>query len=536
VLFVLLVALLLTYALLHHRSRRRATELARVVKELQTQEQRLTRAVQNAGLGLWECDLRTGKLHVSEHFKDIAGFPRDRSPAWPHLTSKLEPEDREALGAALQAPVVECEFRLQTGRGPRWHLLVGRQDEEGRWVSGSLMDIHERRAVQLERERLLETQEIDLASTREDLMKAQMMNAVGSLAGGLAHDFNNYLQVIKGSAENLASVSKRDEDLEAILEATQEAESLANQLLSLRDSPLHAPHRDTDLGLLLRSARAMLERVLPTEISLEIDVPPELSSTTLGDARQLRQVVMNLVVNARDAMPDGGRILVKLRESVLTDEYGGRRPGLELSVADEGVGMSPELQERVFDPFFTSKPPGKGTGLGLAMVAAIIRRHEGVVTLESAEGVGTTVRVWMPLRSAEIEEADPTTSDLAPSRVRVLLVDDDEGVRRSVGRMLERAGHEVFSAGSRAETEALSDELLRSLDLIICDVMLPDGLGQNVARTLRDRAGSDTAVILVSGYSAPVEGGSEPRTAFLAKPFSIPELTSSIEGLMASVD
>ncbi len=536
VLVVLLVSLSLAYVLLHRRLGRRAAALGRRLQGLETREGRMARAVKGAGLGLWEWDRQEGGLHWSDEFKAIAGLPRDQTPTWAHLESRLETSDRGALRTSLQAPTVECEFRLQTDEGPRWHLLVGRQDNDGRRASGILMDIHERRAVQAERERLLEAQALDLASAREDLMKAQMMNAVGSLAGGLAHDFNNYLQVIKGSADNLAAVHEQDEDLEAILEATGEAESLANQLLSLRDSPLYAPHRETDLGLLLRSSRAMLERVLPAGVDLEIRAPAELPSTTLGDARQLRQLVVNLIVNARDAMPDGGRIVVELREAAVTDEYGGRRRGLELSVSDQGVGMSPELQKRVFDPFFTSKPPGKGTGLGLAMVAAITRRHDGAVALESIEDNGTTVRVWLPLRSAEFEEAVPTTSDLAPRRVRVLIVDDDEGVRRSVARMLMRAGHEVFSAGGRAEAEALSDELLASIDLIICDVMLPDGLGHNVARSLRSRTGSETAVILVSGYSAPFESGDDQRTAFLSKPFSIPELTSSIQGLMASAE
>ena len=200
VLVVLLVSLSLAYVLLHRRLGRRAAALGRRLQGLETREGRMARAVKGAGLGLWEWDRQEGGLHWSDEFKAIAGLPRDQTPTWAHLESRLETSDRGALRTSLQAPTVECEFRLQTDEGPRWHLLVGRQDNDGRRASGILMDIHERRAVQAERERLLEAQALDLASAREDLMKAQMMNAVGSLAGGLAHDFNNYLQVIKGSA------------------------------------------------------------------------------------------------------------------------------------------------------------------------------------------------------------------------------------------------------------------------------------------------------------------------------------------------
>lgn len=374
----------------------------------------------------------------------------------------------------------------------------------------------------------------DLQRSQEQLRHAQKLEAVGRLAGGVAHDFNNILTAIVGCAgillDSLPPGHPCREDAEDIRRAGEQAAGLTRQLLAFSRREEGLP-RLVDLRETFGAMRKMLQRLLPADIELEVAVPDRLSCVRV-DPGQAEQVLLNLVVNAGDAMPEGGRIWVDLRDIPAGDGRGAR---VRLSVSDEGVGMDEATRTRIFEPFFTTK--SHGTGLGLATVRDIVVQDGGEIRVESAPGRGTTFHIDWPAREGA-PDARPATAQTgsrrAPRRARVLVVEDDDAVRRFSVRSLERAGYDVLTAADGAEALRISDANEGLFDVVVVDVVLPRMRGVEVAARLRPRQPT-ARVLFVSGYRT--EEGALPRgadgeTCFLPKPFTAAQLADRVGALV----
>jgi len=381
------------------------------------------------------------------------------------------------------------------------------------------------------------------AKRRDDQFRqAQKMEAVGRLAGGVAHDFNNLLTAIKGYSEllseELAGNDPRREEVAEIIKAADRAAELTRQLLAFSRRQVVTP-RVLSLTTIVAGTEHMLRRLIGEDVELVTVAPRDLWAVN-GDTGQLEHMLVNLAVNARDAMPDGGRLTVELSNVVFGNETGVHHnrlpPGeyVQLSVADTGVGMTEEVAARIFEPFFTTKEVGRGTGLGLAMVYGVVDQSGGAIDVETAPGRGTTFRVFLP-RSKDANQADAATATpMVPESLRgtetILLVEDDRHVNALLSRALGRAGYHILAA--MHGNEAL--EAIRSfhgrVDLLLTDVVMP---GMN-GRELSERVASarpETRVLFMSGYSddAVLRHGLKTATAhFIQKPFSIDALAAKI--------
>ncbi|MGH7318518.1 MAG: ATP-binding protein [Candidatus Rokuibacteriota bacterium] len=376
------------------------------------------------------------------------------------------------------------------------------------------------------------------------LRQAQKMEAVGRLAGGVAHDFNNLLTVVLGRSQLLLNGMAPDDpgrkNLELIQETAERAAALTQQLLAFSRKQMLQP-RVLDLNDVLAGLDAMLRRLIGEDIDLEI-----LAGTRLGrtkaDRGQLEQVIMNLVVNARDAMPHGGQLTIETANVALDDAFVSRHAGARagryvmLSVRDTGIGMDIEVQGHLFEPFFTTKEPGKGTGLGLATVYGIVKQHQGDITVESKPGRGATFTVYLP----RIEEpADAVEPAVAPGRPAhgsetVLVVEDEEAVRTLVREILQMNGYLVVEAGHGAEALQASERHEGPIHLLLTDVVMPEMSG----RTLADRVMATRPtmkVLYISGHTDDAivhHGVLDPGTVMLLKPFTPEALVRKVRAVL----
>jgi two-component system cell cycle sensor histidine kinase/response regulator CckA len=377
----------------------------------------------------------------------------------------------------------------------------------------------------------------ELKRSQERLRHAQKLEAVGRLAGGVAHDFNNILTAIVGGAglmlESLPAGHPCREEADEIRRAGEQASALTRQLLSFSRRDEGQP-RVLDLRETFGPMKKMLSRLLPADIELEMSVPDRLGPVRI-DPGQAEQVLLNLVVNAGDAMPQGGKVTVDLRDAA---EGGGLSvPCVCLSVSDTGSGMDDSTLARIFEPFFTTK--AHGVGLGLAMVRDIAARGGGSVAVESSPGRGSTFSVYWPTCPEPPESlAGPATSGSRRARraARVLVVEDDDAVRRFAARSLERAGYEVVSAADCAEAMRLCGAHDRVLDVLVIDVVLPRMRGTELAERLRPLQPA-ARVLFTSGYSAEkleLPSGAEGSARFLPKPFTGAALAGKVGELVDS--
>jgi PAS domain S-box-containing protein len=387
----------------------------------------------------------------------------------------------------------------------------------------------------------------DRIRLEEQLRQAQKMEAVGRLAGGIAHDFNNLLTVIVGYCDVLLARTKPGDpgtaELQEIRKAGESASALTRQLLAFgRKQVLNL--RPTRMNELVAQMENMLRRTIGENIALSTDLAPDLW-TVRADAHQLQQVVMNLAINARDAMPSGGRLSIGTRNVLVGEDAPARPPDCPpghyavLSAEDTGCGMDEAVLREIFEPFFTTKEPGKGSGLGLSTVHGIVRQSGGFVEVESRPGHGTTFRVYLP----RVEP--PPAADAAPNESlgragggneTILLVEDSEVVRSYTAEILRTSGYDVLEAASGEEAIRAAGIHARPIDLLLSDVVMPGITGGEVASRIRAiRPG--TKVLFVSGYPEDAIGGKrliEDGTPFLGKPFTPNELLKKIRETLAS--
>lgn len=514
---------------------RKAAEAA-----LRESEERFALALKGANDGLWDWNLKTNAIHYSPRWKEMLGYDPDELPDRFEIWEKsLHPEDLPEAWRRFDAYMFgrtkrfEMEFRMRHRNG-HWVPILSRAfkqlDATGEPVRlvGTHVDLTPLRKAEAEKERL-----------EAQLRQSQKMEAVGQLAGGVAHDFNNLLQVITGHLDlALADMAPEEpawENLDRVARAGRRATRLVSQLLAFSRRQVMEPE-PLNLNEVIAHLLTMLGRVIGEHIRLDF-TPASRAASIRGDRGMLEQVLLNLCVNARDAMEGGGRLALHSAPAELDDDFAAAhpwaRPGrfVRLEVTDTGRGMTPEIMERIFEPFFTTKETGKGTGLGLATVYGIVKQHEGMIQAYSEPGRGTTFSLFFPRVDGEnIPEVVPVPAEIAGGTETILLAEDNDLVRELAIAVLEKAGYTVFA--TRDGVEAL--DRFRSdpgrFDLLLLDVVMPRTGGREVyegARAVRP----GIPAVFTSGYSEDAVHNNFALDAGLRlvrKPFTQSELLSRI--------
>jgi PAS domain S-box-containing protein len=513
------------------------TERNRATDALRSTEERMRFALDAAGVGIWDMDYASGVLRWSGTIEGHYGLPPGTfGGTFDAFIERIHPDDRESvldtIGRAVKHGTdfsvlhrsvwPDGTVRWLSGAG-RIHL--GEHGEPVRGVGISL-DVTERRTLEAQ------------------YQQAQKMEALGRLAGGVAHDFNNLLTVILGYCELLLAEpdphDRRRAGILRIHKAGKSAAGLTRQLLAFSRKQIIEPTL-LDLNALVTDMRAMLERLIREDVTVVLNLGPELAPVK-ADRGQVEQVVMNLAVNARDAMPGSGTLTIETANVELDEDYAKTdlsvKPGpyVVLTVTDTGTGMTPQVQARLFEPFFTTKAVGTGTGLGLATVHGIVTQSGGSVSVSSEVGRGTSFKVYFPRADAEavVVEGPPPIARLHPGAQTVLVVEDEEGLREVARELLQAQGYTVLIAKN-------ADEALRhfernaSIDVLLTDVVMPGASGPELTRRLVEQR-PGLKVIYMSGYTEEAlaqHGVLKPGIELLHKPFTSETLGRKICEVLA---
>ncbi|MDF8356389.1 ATP-binding protein [Ensifer adhaerens] len=549
------------------RGRRRQYEARLRIEALDEGERRLKTALEAGHLGAWELDLTTYALITSITCRGVFGRSAGGAFTYGDLLAATHPDDVERMKTAMQATIESgadyaIEYRtVWPDRSIHWAEMRAQlyRDRSGNAVKlvGVSSDITARVSSEEQQKRLNEILEERVAERTAELHKAhgtvmaevaqreraeaqlrqaQKMEAIGQLTGGVAHDFNNLLMAVLGNLELLrkhtGGDAKAERLIDGALQGAKRGASLTQRLLAFaRRQDLSVD--PVDLGQLVREMTDLLNRSVGTGIVIEIRIPDRMDPV-LADSNQLELALLNLVVNARDAMPNGGTICISLQvENVAKPEgeLAAGRYGV-LSVADEGHGMDGDTLQKAIEPFFSTKELGKGTGLGLSMIHGLALQLQGALRLTSTPGKGTRAELWIPVSdespvvSKDTEVAEP---DQRVKPLRVLLVDDDFLIAMSSVDMLIDLGHEVVEAHSGKEALAhLKDD--GRFDLLITDYSMPEMTGGDLANAARDLF-PDLPILIASGY-AELPPGIDFDVARLAKPYSQQQLAVEIESVL----
>ncbi len=491
-------------------------------------------AMMVARVGVSYRDADSNHILLSASLVDLLGLlPESRSIDRSEFIARIHPDDVERVRGGVAAAVAghgrfSLEYRFHhPARGWRWFQSEGQvtssRPGESPRVFSAIVDVTERR--------LLEQQ----------LFQAQKMEAIGKLAGGVAHDFNNLLTAISGYSrlllESVGTEGQRS-DVEEIIKAADRAASLTTQLLSFSRQQILETVA-VDLNDLIEDIAAILRRIIGDDVEL-ITILKEVSAVR-GDRGQLEQVVLNLVVNARDAMPGGGTIRIETHEtgihSPLTSYGITLPPGryVVMTVSDTGCGMSEETKARLFEPFFTTKPQGVGTGLGLATIHGILAQSGGLAEVSSEPGAGASFRVYLPQYEGVIATA-PRIDLVLPAggSETILLAEDEASVRVLARRILQRAGYTVIEARNSVDAKHHA-ESTGHIDLLLADVRMPGGGGPDLYRSLH-ASRPTMRVLFMSGYAERhlFERAEIPHAApFLSKPFTMEGLLRKVREALA---
>ena len=502
----------------------RDQEQQRILKQLRASEERFRELAETIGEVFWITDPVKGRmLYISPAYERIWGRScqslYDKPDSW---LDAIHPEDCQRI--------IHAAARQQTGGAYEEEYRIIRPDLEIRWIRDAAFPVRNADG-QIERVIGVARDITDHRQMAEDLRHSQKMEAIGQLAGGVAHDFNNILAVIMLQA-NLSSCVKDTpkevlEGLQQINDAAERAANLVRQLLLFsRKQTMQACN--LDLNEAVTSLAKMLQRIIGEDVHLQLH-PHPTPVVTHADASMLDQVLVNLAVNSRDAMPGGGQLLIQTSEKYVDENFARLHPDAApghyvcLSVSDNGTGIPPEIMPRIFEPFFTTKEPGKGTGLGLATVFGIVKQHSGFIEVESKPGRGTNFRIFLPAsKSAPQYLAGMAQSMPAGGTETILFVEDDEGVRSLTRTLLGRYGYHVLEATNGIQALKLWEEHHESVALLLTDLVMPGGLsGQELAGRLQQYK-PQLKVVFTSGYSATAaELNSELQSGenFLQKPF-----------------
>jgi PAS domain S-box-containing protein len=508
-------------------------------------------------------------LELSRKWTELTGYSRREIQthfdwirmAYPDAAEDMVRQTEAAFRRDGQIPAGERAIRTKDGGTRIWDfqiVRVGRLTDGRRLQISAAADVTDRRAAEQQLREMNEALETrvaertaELALAQEALLQSQKMEAVGQLTGGLAHDFNNLLAGIAGSLELIKGrlgqgrLQDIDRFVGAAQDAARRASALTHRLLAFSRRQALDP-MPVNVNRLVRGMEDLIRRSVGPAVTVAI-VEGEDPLTTLIDAHQLENALLNLCINGRDAMPDGGRLTIATACRRL-DARQARSVDLEpgayvtVSVADTGTGMTPDVAAHAFDPFFTTKPIGLGTGLGLSMVYGFARQSGGQARIDTEPGRGTAVVLFLPRFEGEAGVQDAADKGAVPVMalpqpgMSVLVVDDEATVRMLVVEVLHEAGHRVMEAADGASAMQIVQQRGLHLDLLITDVGLPGGMnGRQVADAAR-AARPAMKVLFITGYaeSAAVAGGTLGRgVAVLSKPFPLETLEQRIRELMA---
>jgi PAS domain S-box-containing protein len=523
------------------------TEQRAAERALKESEARFRRIADSAPAMMWVTRLDRTRDFVNDAYVEFAGLSREAARVldW---RDRIHPHDLERVlaesvagEASLMPFTLEARYRRHDGEW-RWLRSVSQPrfgaDGELSGYIGAATDVTEAKEAELELQRQVAERTDELSLAQDQLRQSQKMEALGQLTGGIAHDFNNLLTVVLGGLDLIAK-QVADEKLlryaTSALAAAERGARLTGQLLAFsRVQRLEV--KPTYIAPLIEEMRPLLRNVLGPGVTKKFELDPDLMPV-LADPTQVEVAVLNLAINARDAMPEGGSLTISSRRRRIVGDPE-LEPGtyIELSIADTGVGMTPDVLARAFEPFFTTKEVGKGTGLGLSMVYGMARQSGGAVRIESEPGVGTTVRLYFrrAKRDAELPGGDGKTCDeLRRGRgaATVLVIDDDEDVRYFIATGLEEYGHDVIEAADGREGIERFDSARP--DLVILDYIMPGLTGAEVAaHILATRP--DQPILFVSGYSeTDAIRKVAPEAIILAKPFRAAALENAVREALA---
>ena len=481
-------------------------------------------------------------IRWNRNLENLIGLPPERITGTDVLV-RFHPEDRQRVADTIDAVFangsaeIEARGFLGQSQEVRYFYLTGRRMElDGvTYLVGGGVDVTERKEAEAARARL-----------ESQLLQSQKLESIGRLAGGVAHDFNNDLTVINGYCDLILSRLAPDDPNRANLidvrRAGERAETLTRHLLAFGRKQVLSPN-PVSLNRIVSSIEPMLHRLVPEDIGIATVLAPGLGAT-MADTGQIEQVLMNLVVNARDAMPEGGQILIETANVDLGSATGERDRGIgpgayvTLAVTDTGIGMDERTRALIFEPFFTTKELGKGTGLGLAMVYGIVNQSGGAIAVRSEPGEGATFTMYLPRLSAEARQVPsaPVVERPRSGHGAILLVEDQEAVRRLIAHVLLSSGYHVIEAKSGSQALALPDSQVRSIDLLITDVVMPGISGRELATRLTARR-EGLRVLFISGYASNAivhQGVLDPGVAFLQKPFSPAQIAARVGEILSA--
>jgi PAS domain S-box-containing protein len=517
------------------------TGLRQVEEELRRHREALELAHNAAGLGAWQFEVATSELRLDARAKSLFGLPADAGLDFPAFLAALHPDDRAAVqevwaSVLRDAKPFSAEYRVVwPDGGIHWLASMGRGTSAAapadtpQRITGVVLDITERK------------------QTEAQLQEVLRLEAVGQLAGGIAHDLNNMLAAILGFSDFLAQSLEphdpRSRDVEQIIQAANRSASLTRQLLAFARRELIQPRR-LDVNGVVRRSESMVRSVLGPNIDLVFDLSKDIG-VVYADSGQVEQIMMNLVLNARDAMPHGGRLTIETMSLVLgratvPAQLVGEAPALGrylmLSVTDTGEGMDPATLQRMWEPFFTTKPVGAGTGLGLSAVYGAVKQSGGFVWAESEPGRGTVVGVYWPEMpyAPEPDEDAPAATPVERGSETVLVVDDEPLLRALAMRTLLSAGYRCLEAVDAAEALRLIEEEQGGLHLVVTDVVMPGMSGGGLGELLSQlRPG--LPVLYTSGFTdedAIRRGLLSQGKPFLQKPFAPNDLARTVRTVL----
>jgi PAS domain S-box-containing protein len=515
---------------------RLSQENRRAAEALRESEERYRGLFERVPVGLYRTTPTGEIVDANPALVQLLGYP-DRESLLQCNVHRIyvDPEARQQQMELVQRVRVVHGFEMQLHRADGTVIwvrdtlrTVTGDDGQVQYIEGAMEDITERTRAEEERQKL-----------EAQLRQSQKMEAVGLLAGGVAHDFNNRLTVIQGNAQlalaQMGPSDPRREYLTSVEQAAQAAAVLTRQLLAFGLRQTLQP-RSLDLNQLILAIAKMLQRMVGEAIELQFDPAPGVVEVC-ADPNALEQVLMNLVVNARDAMPDGGTLRIATArvqvDQACCEVHPEAKVGdyIRLTVADSGVGMDETVKERLFEPFFTTKAPDKGSGLGLATVYGIARQHDGWIEVESAPGEGATFHIYLPVAQQAAQEVPQReqTAAMPVGEKTILLAEDEELVRDVVRRMLEQLGHHVLVAADGEQAVELFTADPKRVDLVILDAVMPKLSGTMTCASIRALR-TDVPVLFMTGHSqdvAHLPPGSE-RVQVLAKPFGLQGLAQKI--------
>ena len=513
------------------------TDRKRAEQGLRTSEERFRQIAENIKEAFLVVELDGYRpLYLNRMWEEIWGRPLEeayRDPrAW---VQAIHPDDAAVVGETRQA--------IEKGESISRNFRVVRPDGTTRWVRARAFPVYNA-SRELYRVVGLAEDITDVRRTEEQLLQAQKMEAVGRLAGGIAHDFNNLLTAILGYSELVLQDLGPDHssaiDIREIRTAGQSAESLTRQLLAFSRRQILQP-QTLDLNQVLTRVDALLQRIIGEDVELTMKLTTPIGRVS-ADPGQIEQVVLNLAVNARDAMPNGGKLTIETANAVLDDDYVTQHAGattgphVMVAVTDTGTGMDTATQQRLFEPFFTTKEPGRGTGLGLATVYGIVAQSRGSIWVYSELGHGSTFKIYLPVTTEEL--TPQPAGELAPASLSgtetVLVVEDQIEARSVICETLRRRGYTVIEAINGPDAIVKGRQPETGIDVMLTDVVMPGMGGRRVTEVIRATR-PNLRVVYMSGYtdSAIVDHGIlEPGVTFVQKPFATDTLLRKIREVL----